>query len=137
MKPLASVYLFKIVATLLCWAVPLLVFPHSLLQALGMPEQGSTLFLRLLGWAYLALCTGYGFGLLAAMRGVVLTPPVVVGIVSNGGACLILLIYGVTGSFASWHAWVQWLAWISVLATALITAGLYRFGWQGRVGVAT
>ena len=136
MNPLAAVLVFKIAATVLVWCVPLLLLPAATLSQLGFPEQDSYLFVRLLGWAYLALCVGYGFGLRAALAGRRLMGPIWVGIVSNGGACLYLLIYGLAGTWADWGGFVQFIAWSSAVATALITAGLVVFGVRGRLPLA-
>lgn len=119
---------FKITATVLFWCLPLIVLPAAWLHAAGLPEQPSMLFLRLLGWAYLALCVGYSFALQAALRGEIALGPIWVGLVSNAGACVILLGYGVQGAWTSWGPLIQFLGWSSVLATALITAGLGYFG---------
>lgn len=119
---------FKIAATVVFWCLPLIALPAAWLQAAGLPEQPSMLFLRMLGWAYLALCVGYSFALQAAVRGAIAHGPIWVGLVSNAGACIILLSYGLQGAWASWGGLVQFLAWSSVAATALITAGLFYFG---------
>ena len=131
MNSLSKVFVFKIGATVLFWCIPLILFPAALLEAAGFPAHPTYMFVRMLGWAYLALCVGYGFGLAAALKGKRLMGPIWVGIVSNGGACLYLLYYGLTGTWASWGALLQVLAWGSALATALITLGLYRFGVRG------
>ena len=89
------------------------------------------MFVRMLGWAYLALCVGYAFGLQASLKGGILPGPVWAGIVSNGGACLYLLYYGVTGTWSEWGITIQTIAWGSVIATAVITAGLVAFGALG------
>ena len=132
MNPLSMVFVFKIAATVLVWCLPLILFPAQLLQAVGFPTQDNYMFVRMLGWAYLALCVGYGFGLAASLRGERLMGPIWVGIVSNGGACAYLLFYGLSGSWSDWGGFVQFIAWSSALATALITAGLLRFGLLGR-----
>ena len=85
----------------------------------------------MLGWAYLALCVGYAFGLRAALQGKRLMGSIWMGIVSNGGACLYLLYYGATGTWSNWDGTVQFLGWASALATALITLGLIAFGVKG------
>ncbi len=136
MSNLSKVLTFKIAATVLFWCVPLLLFPASLLESVGFPRHETYLFVRLLGWAYLALCVGYGFALQASLRGRRLMGPIWVGIVSNGGACLLLLAYGLAGTWVEWPAVVQVLAWSSVVATALITAGLWRYGVLGHEPVA-
>jgi hypothetical protein len=128
MNALAKVLIFKIAATLLFWCIPLILFPASLLQALGLPVDPTAMFLRMLGWAYLALCVGYGFALAAALRGERLLGPIWVGLVSNGGACLYLSYYGLNGAWNAWSGAVQFVLWASVAATLAITSGLYRYG---------
>lgn len=133
---LAWVLTLKIAATVLVWCLPLLCFPGLWLEALGLPTQPHTMFLRMLGWAYLALCVGYGFALQAALRGQRLLGPIWVGIVSNGGACLYLLYFGLAGAFAPWPPALQIVAWGSAVATALITLGLWRYGVRGVLPLA-
>ncbi len=131
MSKLSIVLVFKIAGTVVIWCIPLLLFPALTLEALGFPEQPSYMFVRMLGWAYLALCVGYGFGLRASLQGRRLMAPIWVGIVSNGGACLYLLYYGLAGAWSDWGAGVQFVAWGSVVATAIITAGLWLYGVRG------
>ena len=128
MNALSLVFVLKIAATVLFWCIPLLLFPAALLDALGLPEQPTLLFLRMLGWAYLALCVGYAFGLRAALQGERRAGPIWVGIVSNGGACVYLAVYGALGTWSGWGGFVQFLLWSSMIATAGITLGLYLFG---------
>ncbi|GAA5315129.1 MAG: hypothetical protein AseanaTS_03330 [Candidatus Pelagadaptatus aseana] len=130
MKNLARVYQFKIAATVLFWCVPLILFPQQLLLSAGFPEYPSYMFVRMLGWAYLALCVGYYTGLRAALQGEKIMGPIYVGLVSNGGGCAYLLYYGLTGEWQNWGMTIQFVGWSSVLATLLITLGLYRFGIQ-------
>ena len=132
LSPLSKVFVFKIAATVTFWCVPLIFFPSAVLGVLGFPAQPSYMFVRMLGWAYFALCVGYGFGLRASLRGQRLPGPIWVGIVSNGGACLYLAYYGSTGEWASWGPFVQFVLWSSVVATAAITAGLYAYGIRAR-----
>lgn len=128
MNALSTVYVVKIAATLLVWCVPLILFPGRVLDALGLQDVPIGMLLRMLGWAYLALCVGYAFGLRASLRGDIAPAPVWVGIVSNGGACAHLAWFGAMGAWSSASAVVQAVLWSSVLATALITAGLAWFG---------
>ena len=128
MSGLSVTFIVKIVATLVFWCVPLLFFPNDVLAMLGFPEQPTYVFVRLLGWAYLALCVGYAFGLRASLRGERLAGPIWVGIVSNGGASALLLFFGRSGSWTDWGALAQALMWASTVATALITFGLVWFG---------
>ena len=131
MSHLSRVFVFKIAATVLVWCVPLILFPAALLEAVGFPPQQSYMFVNMLGWAYLALCVGYAFGLQASLAWRRLMGPIWVGIVSNGGACVYLCYYGVTGEWSGWSGTVQFIFWGSALATALITAGLYLYGVKG------
>ena len=90
------------------------------------------MFVRMLGWAYVALCAGYGFGLKAALGGRRAMAPIWVGIISNGGAFLYLLFYGLSGAWDPWGVAVQFIGWSSIVATFLITIGLYHFGIKGQ-----
>ena len=128
MNALSLTFTFKIALTILFWCAPLLLFPASLLEALGFPEQPTYLFVRLLGWAYVALCVGYGFGLRASLEGTRAAGPIWAGIVSNGGACAILCIFGIAGAWSTWSVLAQVLVWSSAVATGLITLSLLRFG---------
>jgi hypothetical protein len=131
MNSLAKVLIFKISATLLFWSLPFVFFPSWLLEKAGFPHQESYVFVRLLGWAYLALCAGYGFALRSALHGKRALGPIWVGIISNGGACGILAFYGATGAWSTWGPPVQWVCWGSTAATFLITLGLVVFGVRG------
>jgi hypothetical protein len=128
---LSKVFIFKITATVIFWCVPLIFLPAELLATLGFPEQPSYMFVRMLGWAYLALCVGYAFGLSASLQGQRALGPIWVGIVSNGGACAYLIYYGLSGEWAQWGGFVQFVLWSSIAATAAITTGLYLFGVRG------
>ncbi len=136
MSRLSVVLVLKILATILFWSAPLILLPGATLHALRFPEQSSYMFEKMLGWAYVALCVGYWFGLRASLAGKRLMPPIYVGIVSNGGACLYLLWYGLSGAWQDWGAFVQLVGWSSIAATALITAGLVRYGVFGTEPIA-
>ena len=61
------------------------------------------MFVRMLGWAYLALCVGYYFALKASQHGKRLMGPIWVGMASNGGhaftCCItVLLVAGLLGA---------------------------------------
>lgn len=135
MNALARVFAFKIIATVTLWCLPLILLPTRLLEAAGLPPQPTYLFVRLLGWAYLALCIGYAFGLHSALHGRRALGPIWVGIVSNGAAAVCLGAYGLSGAFADWGIALQVLAWGSAILAAAITVGLLVFGaWgQGRM----
>ena len=131
MNALSRVLVFKISATLLFWSLPLILLPADLIEAAGFPHQDSYMFVRMLGWAYLALCVGYGFALREALQGRRAMAQIWVGIVSNGGAFGYLAYYGLAGTWSTWGPLIQLVAWASVLATLLITLGLWRFGLRG------
>ncbi|KZX82793.1 hypothetical protein A3715_26800 [Oleiphilus sp. HI0009] len=75
MSHLSKVLIFKILGTVLVWCIPLLLFPASVLEQFGFPAQDSYMFIRMLGWAYLALCVGYFMGLQASLKGKRLMTP--------------------------------------------------------------
>src|SRR5687767_6867942 len=102
MNRLSQVLVLKISATMLFWCLPLILFPASFLAILGVPEQPTYLFVRLLGWAYLALCVGYAFGLRESLQGNRPAGPVWMGIVSNGAACVCLAWFGAVGTWSRW-----------------------------------
>ncbi|WP_163671012.1 hypothetical protein [Adonisia turfae] len=85
-------------------------------------------FLRLLGMAYLALVVGYYFGLMETLNGGHPINIVWVGIVSNGGACLILLINAILRTWQEWELPAQVMMWLSLFVTGGITIGLIFTG---------
>jgi len=85
-------------------------------------------FVRLLGAAYAALVVGYVGGLIRLLRGEDIRNTVWVGLTSNGLACLILLLFGITGAWEDWGIWARIYMWSSALLTAAITAGLFFAG---------
>jgi hypothetical protein len=125
---LSVVFVLKIGITLLFWCVPLLLFPSSWLAALGVPAEPGYLLLRLLGCAYLALLVGYSFGLRAALAGRRAAGPVWMGIVSNGGASLLLLGYGINGAWSAWGGLLNVGLWLSAAVTGGIALALLWWG---------
>ena len=137
MNNLSKVFVFKIAITIFAWCIPFLLFPPYVLKLIGLPDQQpSYMFIRLLGWAYIALCVGYYFGLQASLAGKRSMSAIWVGIVSNGGASLYMLYFGLAGTWVDWGILFQGLAWGSAVATGLITAGLYIYGVLGDEPVA-
>ena len=90
MASLIFTYKMKIGFTLLCWCLPLLLFPALIVEALGTEAEIVTVLLRLLGWAYLALCVGYFIGMKKAYKGEYHEAPIFAGIASNSGVSLLL-----------------------------------------------
>jgi hypothetical protein len=109
---------------------PFLLLPDSVLHTAKVPNHAEP-FVRLLGWAYLTLGVGYWHGLRELRTGRHPTNAIIVGLVSNGGACALLTYYDVTDGFRSYIDVVRWGAWGSAVVTLIITAGLYGYGLHG------
>ena len=112
---------------MLAWALPLLL-PRDLLASLGFPVPEPILFLRFLEMAYTALVVGYVLGYLKARIGEYPAQAVWVGIVSNGGAAVILALGAVRGAWSQWGALARISMWFSLFAVTLITLGLLAWG---------
>ena len=128
MRALSWVLLSKIILTASLWSIPLLFFPASLLQWLGFPIPEPQLFLRLLGMAYLALLVGYVLGWRETRQNRYPEMVVWVGLVSNGGACVILVVAATLGLWSTWGAFAQGVMWTSLVGTGGIAMGLAVFG---------
>lgn len=126
MQKIAGVIVLKIALTV-GWVASLLLFPSSWHENVGLPPAGElAVFIRLLGMAYTALLVGYVFAFFAIRKGIYPSGVVFTGIVSNGGACLLLVVFRNTWNV--WHGYAPALMWGSLVATCLITAGLIAFG---------
>jgi len=79
----------KVVLTFLFWGLPLLLFPISLLQRLGIPAE-DTIYLRLLGAVITALGVAYWYAYKDPVHNIAI---VKVGIVDNGLVTLVTLIF--------------------------------------------
>jgi hypothetical protein len=117
----------KIVGTALAAALPMLLVPESLYLALGFPPQPTLLFLRLYGLSTLALLVGYYGGIVQLRRGEWPQGVMRMGLVSNGGQGLALLIAGLGGLYASWGVPAQLMMWalcgfILAIAMAILWA---------------
>ncbi len=126
MTILEGVILAKIIITVICWFIPLLVFSKSMFLKLGFPRLEPIIFIRLLGAAYGALVVGYAFGFVALHHGTHPHGVVWMGIVSNGLGCVILMI--LRKEWRSWGRWAQVYMWGSAIATGGITVLLLLFG---------
>lgn len=102
---------FKIFWTLLLWVWPSLLVPASYYPSVGIPSPEPLIFVKLMGIAFLALVVGYGFGLCDVWAGRISLVTLLVGIVSNGGACAILwFLFFRTDAFGTFDALPQgWL----------------------------
>jgi hypothetical protein len=128
MKALSINLIIKIVLTVFVWCIPLLFFPASWLQWLGFPVPEPQIFLRLLGMAYTALVVGYCFGLRDAMQNQYPAAIVWVGVISNGGACILLTTTAALSVWSDWGSIAQCIMWGSLIGTGFITLGLIWFG---------
>lgn len=88
---LTLLLLFKIAFTALFAALPMLLLPGASVQARIGVDAAALPYIRLYGWALIALLTGYASGIFAAEAGVMPWGIVVMGLVSNGGAALLML----------------------------------------------
>ena len=126
MNPLKIVLTVKVIFTALFWSLPLLLFPGYAASLLGIPAPRPVLFLHLLGAAFLALLAGYLLGLLDLHHGREVRHTVWVGIISNGSAFLILLMFA--EEWSGWGTRASIYMAGSMVMTLLITLGLIVFG---------
>jgi hypothetical protein len=124
---LAFVLWVKITVTAVLWAFPLLVLPRSVFRWMGFPEPQPMVFVRLLGAAFLALGVGYVRGLVTLKEGRYPADTVLVGKVSNGLACALLVAYGLMGSYTEpgWEWPARAFMWLSAFLTGFVTLGLF------------
>ena len=113
----------KILLTLF-WFFPLLFLSKNRLEKLGVPEINLLVFVRLLGAAFFALLVGYVLGLYDLTQGRFPKNTVVVGIVSNGLACLILIYFIAAGRLNEWQGIARIAMKASMVLTGLITVSL-------------
>jgi hypothetical protein len=129
---LTVVLYVKIGVTILGWILPLFLFSFDdfkfLKKIVGDIDLPSPLFARLLAAVFLALIVNYMQGLQHLSQGKDITNVVWVGIVSNGLACLILLISGLSGDWDKWGAWARGLFWGFTIILGAITVGLIVAG---------
>ena len=121
---LKTVLILKITVSTFAWALPFLLLPPSWLQAMVGPVPEPIISLRLLGLAYLALVVGYTAGLVEVTRGRLPWGTLVMGLVSNGGATLLLAVHLLVGEGAELRGVPALTNWLSCFSVALITAGL-------------
>lgn len=120
---ISFVLLLKISLTLALWALPSLLLPEKAFAWLGFPSVRPRVFIKLLGMSYLALLVGYvdGWLNLPAAYPVV---AVKMGLISNGGACLVLVWFSIQGHWSNWGRLARAHMWVSTAATGLVTTML-------------
>lgn len=117
---LKATLILKILLTI-CWSASLLFLSGTQFEKLGMPEPKPILFTRLLGAAFLALLVGYALGLRDLHRGKMPVNTMLVGIVSNGLACVLIVYFGFQGTWSEWGEVARYCMWCSAIFTGLIT----------------
>ncbi|MEK6282802.1 MAG: hypothetical protein AABN95_20795 [Acidobacteriota bacterium] len=120
MRLLKATLIVKILLTI-CWSAPLLFFSANQFETWGMPEPKPILFTRLLGAAFVALLVGYALGLRDLHLGTIPFNTILVGIVSNGLACVLLIYFGLQGIWSEWGEVTRYSLWASAILTGLIT----------------
>jgi len=125
---LSIVLSVKIALTVLFWCGPMLLFPRLTMSKMGFSDMEPIIYIRLLGVAYLALVVGYCFGLKDALYGVYPKVIVLVGIVSNGGAAMIIGYYDIFGYFKDWEKLSRNVMRVSMVLLLGITLGLCYYG---------
>ena len=98
MTRLTLILIIKIVFTIVTVAAPfLLLSPERIAEMLGATAPSPAQY-RLYGVAMIALLAGYAFAIPMAQRGERPMGPLVMGVISNGGAAITLLTFGVEGT---------------------------------------
>jgi hypothetical protein len=88
---LALLLLFKISFTMIFVALPMLLLRASRIEARLAIDASAVPYIRLYGWALVALVAGYGGGIPPAEAGHMPWGVIAMGIVSNAGATLLML----------------------------------------------
>ena len=127
MKELRRLLINKIGVTAMGLCIPLILFPRSFFADFDVSADGM-LFVRLLGVAYAALCVGYYGGIQLLEDQQAVRYVIYMGLVSNGFAGLIFLIYGVTGRWTSYAIGMQIYLWLLVAGAFYMTFRLFYLG---------
>lgn len=123
---LKRVLMFKITVTVFAWVLPFLFFPKDWIQLFMGFSPEPQFPIRLLGWSYLALAVGYSYGFKQANMGITPWGVILMGLVSNGGAAVIVgwhLLYGEASDLAGIPLLLIWGSFAALLA---ITLGLFH-----------
>jgi hypothetical protein len=132
MSMLRKVLGVKIVLSLVLWVLPLLFLPAGLFPEIGIPTwtPAATIFVRLLGAAYLAILVVEVWSWPAPQRH---PAGVVAGLVSSAGASIVLWHYVFYGELYNWEVLgkiliTSWLVLhlLFTIALALLAVPLLR-----------
>lgn len=123
-KLLILVLYIKIIFTVFLWAIPALFIPETMLQSIEVTIISPKYPGKLLGAAYIALAIGYFDGLLRARKGIQPTGTIIMGIISNGAATIILILYAFPEIKSDSSPVETIFIYFSTAITALLTAGL-------------
>ena len=113
---LAAILTVKIVVTALASAIPFLILAPARLATLAGAGVEATPLFRLYGVAITALLVGYASGFWTIAEGVFPWGVVFMGIVSNGGALLALVLTG------AWRRTLPMVLFLGTITLALIVA---------------
>ncbi len=126
MTYLISVLAFKIIISLAVLVFPALFRPIESLNRIFGTNLTNTYLFRLYGVAILALLVAYGYGIQLALIEYYPWGIVIMGIVSNGGAVLVML------SLSGWTSQSKGICLFGGIFIALmIAAGIELYGSHG------
>ena len=98
MSRLTLLLVVKILFTILAVVIPFLFLPaERVAEMTGASIPAPSLY-RLYGVAMVAILTGYAFAIPIAQRGERPLGPLVMGVISNGGAAFVLFSFGAEGT---------------------------------------
>ena len=127
MQKLKRLLINKIGVTAIGLSVPLLLFPRRFFSDFDVSAD-AMLFVRLLGVAYAALCVGYYGGIQLLDDKAALRYVIYMGLVSNGLAGLVFLIYGLMGRWSAYAIGLQVYLWLLVAGAFYMTLRLFYLG---------
>ena len=116
MSFLSVLLIYKIVGSILLVCTPFLFFSQEKLEKLTKVQSQNTVLFRLYGVAILSLLVGYAFALHASFNGQFPFNGVIMGLVSNGGASIVMLSQG------AWKTSKLPAAFVTSVAMGLVIA---------------
>jgi hypothetical protein len=96
-----KVFLLKMAFTLF-GLIPFIFFPKSLIVFIGIPCNDTTMFVRSLGFLYIALFFVYSSGYIQAKKNSYPINVVLFGTYTNGFSFILFLTYLLIGEFNNW-----------------------------------